>query len=127
MIESMFGSLDIKEDLMDYTVDLRFNSQFQDEDLYLATLDERNLDRMIFSLTRIKEQFKKIKEWRKEIITKINLTKIYNDMKMKYHPYPTQMSRADAFGHALEDGIIDSGVYSAIREYYGNLWNYVGD
>lgn len=54
-------------------------------------------------------------------------TKMYNEFERKYNPYPIQMSRRDAFMHALNDGLIDKETYEKAREYYGNLWNYVGD
>ena len=127
MIESVFGKIDISEDDVGYTVDLRFNSQFSDDPTYLTTLDERNLDRMIYQLSRIKDSFKRIKERRKQIIYNTDINRIYNDMDQKYNKYPIMMSNADAFGHALADGIIDEETYNAIREYCGKLWNYVGD
>lgn len=52
---------------------------------------------------------------------------MYNEFDRKYNPYPVQMSRADAFSHALEDGLIDKETYDEARKYYGNLWFYVGD
>ena len=55
----------------------------------------------------------------------------YNDMycefERKYNPYPVQMSREEAFRHALNDGLIDDEVYDRARAYYKELWNYVGD
>ena len=59
--------------------------------------------------------------------TRLEFNKMYNEFERKYNPYPVQMSRADAFGHALEDNLITKEVYDAAREYYGNLWFYVGD
>lgn len=127
MIESVFGKIGVSEDDVGYTVILRFDSQFSEDPTYLATLDERNLDRMIYQLNRIKDSFKRIKERRKQIIFNTDINRIYNDMDQKYNKYPIMMSNADAFGHALADGIIDEETYNAIREYCGKLWNYVGD
>lgn len=53
--------------------------------------------------------------------------KMYAEFEAKYNPYPVQMSRAEAFGNAYRDGLIDDETYKAAREHYGNLWFYVGD
>ena len=52
---------------------------------------------------------------------------MYSYFESKYNPYPCQMSRASAFQHALDDGLIDKDRFIAARKYYGNLWFYVGD
>lgn len=54
-------------------------------------------------------------------------TKLYLAFEQKYNPYPVQMSRCDAFTHALQDGIITESVFNKAREHYGSLWNYTGD
>lgn len=113
--------------MVDYSTRLEFISDFEEDSTYLVTLDQKNLERMIHILTDINDRFKKRKERRSELMRTTNFTKIYSDMEQKYHPYPTQMARNDAFGHALADGIIDKETYFAAREYYGNLWSYVGD
>lgn len=51
----------------------------------------------------------------------------YNEFEKKYNPYPVQMSRAEAFGKALRDGLITEEEYGQAREYAGNLWFYTGD
>lgn len=57
--------------------------------------------------------------------------KSYNEMYAEfegmYNPYPVQMSRAEAFRRALNDNLIDEETYRNARNYYGNLWFYVGD
>ena len=58
---------------------------------------------------------------------KHNFNEMYNEFETKYNPYPVQMSRAEAFGHALKDGLITEEVYHEARKYYGSLWFYVGD
>lgn len=45
----------------------------------------------------------------------------------KYNPYPVQMSRADAFSKAKDDGLITDEEYKEAREIYGDLWFYTGD
>ena len=53
--------------------------------------------------------------------------RMYREFERRYNPYPVQMSRCDAFGHALEDQLITREEYEHIRIFYGSLWNYVGD
>lgn len=36
-------------------------------------------------------------------------------------------SRASVFGNGLRDGIITKEEYNEAKDYYGNLWHYVGD
>ena len=57
----------------------------------------------------------------------IEFRKMYAEFEKKYNPYPVDMSRSEAFGKALNDGLIDQETYDEARKYYGNLWNYVGD
>ena len=52
---------------------------------------------------------------------------MYEEFEGRYNPYPVQMSRAEAFRKALDNGAIDKETYLAARRYYGNLWFYVGD
>ncbi len=56
-----------------------------------------------------------------------DFSKMYGQFEAKYNPYPVQMSRCDAFGHALRDGLITKEVYDQAHDFYGSLWNYVGD
>lgn len=56
-----------------------------------------------------------------------NFNKMYDEFERKYNKYPVQMGRYEAFGRALEDGLIDQETYDEARKYYGSLWNYVGD
>lgn len=53
--------------------------------------------------------------------------KLYNKFEGMYNPYPVQMSRAEAFGKAWNDGLITDDEYKEAREFYGSLWNYTGD
>lgn len=52
---------------------------------------------------------------------------LYNKFEGIYNPYPTQMSRAEAFHKAMDDGLITIEEYEEARKFYGNLWNYTGD
>lgn len=56
-----------------------------------------------------------------------DFNKMYLEFERKYNPYPVQMGRYEAFGNALKDGLIDKETYDQARDYYGDLWHYVGD
>lgn len=59
--------------------------------------------------------------------TSIKWNELYNKFEGMYNPYPVQMSRSEAFGKAMDDGLITSDEYKEAREFYGSLWNYTGD
>ena len=52
---------------------------------------------------------------------------LYSKFEGMYNPYPVQMSRAEAFGKARNDGLITDEEYREAQEFYGNLWRYTGD
>lgn len=66
-----------------------------------------------------------------KIKRKLDPTKDYNKMRWefeeKYNPYPVDMAPYAAFGHALKDDLIDEDTYYEAEEYFGKLWDYVGD
>lgn len=51
---------------------------------------------------------------------------LYNTLKGNYED-GGYVSRAAIFNRALNEGIITEDTYNKAREYYGSLWNYVGD
>lgn len=57
----------------------------------------------------------------------IDFNEMYYKFEIKYNPYPVQMSRAEAFQHALDDGLISEDTYRMAHEYFGKLWFYTGD
>ena len=59
--------------------------------------------------------------------TRMEWSVLYKKFEDMYNPYPVQMSRADAFGKAKDDGLITDEEYIEAREFYGSLWNYTGD
>jgi len=59
--------------------------------------------------------------------TEYDIHRMYITFERKYNSVPVQMSRCDAFGHALSDGLITQAEYEYIRKFYGSLWNYTGD
>jgi hypothetical protein len=58
---------------------------------------------------------------------KYNFSSMYMDFERKFNPYPVQMSRRDAFYRAYNEGLITEEILNKARDYYGSLWNYVGD
>ena len=56
-----------------------------------------------------------------------NWDDLYEKFERMYNPYPVQMSRAEAFRKARNDGLITDEEYIEAHEFYGNLWNYTGD
>ena len=78
----------------------------------------------------LQDSVKKLEGYEARINELINTTyfdKLYGEFEDKYNPYPVQMSRESAFGHALRDGLITEDLYDAARRYYKRLWDYVGD
>ena len=59
--------------------------------------------------------------------TAMEWSELYNKFEGMYNPCPVQMSRAEAFSNAKNDGLITDEEYIESREFYGNLWNYTGD
>ena len=54
-------------------------------------------------------------------------SELYNKFEVMYNPYPVQMSRAEAFGKARDDGLITDEEYKEAHEFYSDLWYYTGD
>ena len=52
---------------------------------------------------------------------------LYDKFESMYNPYPVQMSRAEAFSKAVDDGLITEEEYFEAREVYDKLWYYTGD
>ena len=59
--------------------------------------------------------------------TRMEWNELYNKFEGMYNPYPVQMSRAEAFRKARNDGLITDEEYDEAQEFYGRLWNYTGD
>lgn len=69
---------------------------------------------------------KRSKQLRKAIKEK-DFSKLYHIFESMYNPYPVQMGRYEAFRKAVNDHLITIELHNEAREYYGNLWHYVGD
>ena len=59
--------------------------------------------------------------------TRMEWNELYNKFEGMYNPYPVQMSRAEAFGKAQDDRLITDEEHKEARDFYGSLWNYIGD
>ena len=56
----------------------------------------------------------------------ININELYNKLEGEYED-GGYVSRATIFNRAMQEGKITEAVRDRAREYYGSLWNYVGD
>lgn len=56
----------------------------------------------------------------------IDISKLCHELEGEY-PDGGYVSRATIFNRALSEGKITEEVRDRAREYYGRLWNYVGD
>ena len=56
----------------------------------------------------------------------IDISKLYQKLEDEY-PDGGYVSRATIFNRALSEGKITEKIWNRAREYYGSLWNYVGD
>lgn len=59
-------------------------------------------------------------------MSSINITELYNKLASEYND-GLYVSRATIFNRAMWDGKITEKVRDLACEYYGSLWNYVGD
>jgi hypothetical protein len=95
--------------------------------LNLCWLTERQTQNLIDELIKGKERLKERREKIDEAMRTTDFARLYQEFDIKYNPYPVQISRAEAFGRARSDGLIDEYTYHAAHKYYKNLWFYVGD
>jgi hypothetical protein len=56
----------------------------------------------------------------------INIRELYNNLVNDYED-GYYVSRATIFNRALNEGKITEETRDSARDYYGSLWNYVGD
>lgn len=127
MLETARGTIDIKRSMWNDSVLLEFKSRYEDEDVYLVSLDERNLDRMIKQLTQKREEIEQWKRRRSDLVRTVNFHKLYRELHEKYFPYPYDPAPASIFGDGLNGGDITEEVFYAAMKYYGKLWDYAGD
>lgn len=75
----------------------------------------------------LEEREKIKKEEVKKAIKKKDWTTVYNKAEGWYNKYPVQMGRYEVFRYLKEDGYVTDEEVSEARDYFGNLWDYVGD
>ena len=83
-------------------------------------------------LKRLDSNFEKIREEReleniRKAIESQNFSRMYELFEQRYNKYPVEMSRAEAFGKAADEGLISKDILREAQERYGKLWCYVGD
>lgn len=76
---------------------------------------------------REKEEKEKEKEEVKQAIKEKDWTTVYIKAEGWYNPYPVEMGRYEVFRHLRQDGYVTDEEVNEARDYYGSLWNYVGD
>lgn len=59
-------------------------------------------------------------------LTDKDIRELYNKLVNEYED-GDYVSRAAVFNRAMRDGLISERTRDKAREYYGSLWNYVGD
>lgn len=59
-------------------------------------------------------------------LTGENIRELYKELVNKYED-GDYVSRATIFNRAMWDGLISERTRDRAQEYYGSLWNYVGD
>lgn len=113
--------------------EIRFNIEdkdpygFGDARLNILWLNKKEALKLIACLQEAVEKLEQKQQRYEEINAKTDFSRMYAEFERKYNPYPVNMARYEAFGKALNDGLIDQDTYYAAERYYGNLWNYVGD
>ena len=76
---------------------------------------------------RRKEQKEKEEAEVKKAIKEKDWTTVYNKAERWYNKYPVQMSRSEVFTNLEKDGYITQEERTEAYNYFGSLWNYVGD
>lgn len=59
-------------------------------------------------------------------MTSEEIRKLTNTLESMY-PDGGYVSRQTIYQHGLDDGIITQNEYNEAKNFYGSLWNYVGD
>lgn len=127
MIEADYGRIAVLPMDVEGECQLRFLSDFNEQFAYLCRLNEKGIKHLISELQYAQKKIDEWKETYNDVVKRTNFSKLYNEFEKRYNPYPIQMSYASAFGHALDEGLIDEQTYKVARIYFGRMWNYVGD
>ena len=128
-IKVEWGLRDLMEKRRDPHVSLRWTNHntYEDDVENILIMSRDSAKNLIQKLETALEEMDKKEKRMNMILSSTNFYKLYDEFDKRYNPYPVQMSRAEAFGKALGEGLICKDVYDAAHEYYGNLWCYVGD
>ena len=94
-------------------------------DAYVEAKNELKLnEKMVQEMQDFEEQ---TYDMIRNAVTSKDFTQMYNLFEQRYNKYPVQMSRAEAFGKASDEGLITKDILAEAETFYGNLWFYVGD
>ena len=94
-------------------------------DAYAEAMNELKLnEKMVQEMQDFEEQ---TYDMIRDAVAKKDFTQMYNLFEQRYNKYPVQMSRAEAFGKASDEGLITKDILAEAQTFYGNLWFYVGD
>lgn len=86
---------------------------------------DRNFDKVQVDFEKVREE-RELENIRKAIESQ-NFSRMYELFEQRYNKYPVEMSRAEAFGKAADEGLISKDILREAQERYGKLWCYVGD
>lgn len=93
----------------------------------ILIMNMSNFNKFVGNLQKMKIFIENEKIRKEELLKKYNISKMYREFEERYNKYPVEMSACTAFGKALADRLITKEVYDLAADYYGKLWNYVGD
>ena len=113
-IEQAFRDMDLNEEADAYAGamnELKLNEKMVQE---MRDLMEQHLEEQTYDAIR-------------NAVSSKDFTQMYNLFEQRYNKYPVQMSRAEAFGKASDEGLITKDILAEAQTFYGNLWFYVGD
>lgn len=98
-------------------------------DAYVEAKNELKLDERMQEMRDLMEQHleEQTYDMIRNAVTSKDFTQMYNLFEQRYNKYPVQMSRAEAFGKASDEGLITKDILAEAQTFYGNLWFYVGD
>lgn len=99
-------------------------------DAYAGAMNELKLnEKMVQEMRDLMEQHleEQAYDMIRDAVMRKDFTQMYNLFEQRYNKYPVQMSRAEAFGKASDEGLITKDILAEAQTFYGNLWFYVGD
>lgn len=86
---------------------------------------DRNFEKVQVDFEKAREE-RELEKIRKAIESQ-DFSRMYELFEQRYNKYPVEMSRAEAFGKAADEGLISKDILKEASERYGKLWCYVGD